>query len=108
MYLGGAQNPEIALKSESELIKITDEDLKILLGANGKIAFAYTALNNKAIPQYNVGYGRFLKVFEDVEKSMPGLYFAGNYRNGVSLSDSIHSGLSYSRKISAVFRTNRE
>ncbi len=108
MYLGGAQNPEIALKSESELIKITDEDLKILLGANGKIAFAYTALNNKAIPQYNVGYGRFLKVFEDVEKSMPGLYFAGNYRNGVSLSDSIHSGLSTAEKLAQYLEQNRE
>ena len=108
MYLGGAQNPDIALKPEPELIKMTDEDLRVLLGVNGKIAFAYTALNKKAIPQYNVGYGKFLKLFDDVENSVPGLFFAGNYRSGVSLSDSIHSGLNTANKVAQFLEGHKE
>lgn len=98
-YLGGAQSPELALLSESELIKITAEDLKILLGAKGRVAFSFTARYEKAIPQYNVGYGKYLKLIDDVESAARGIFFAGHYRNGVSLSDSIHSGLRSAERI---------
>lgn len=92
-YIGGAQNPDLALLPESKLVEITHEDLKTLLGVKGRIQFSCTALYEKAIPQYNVGYGEFLEFMDQVESKMPGLFFAGHYRNGVSLSDSIHAGL---------------
>ncbi|MGB9601970.1 MAG: protoporphyrinogen oxidase [Limisphaerales bacterium] len=98
-YLGGAQNPELALLPESELIKITAEDLKVLLGAKGKIEFSFVARYEKAIPQYNVGYGKYLKLIDEVESAAKGIFFAGHYRDGVSLSDSIHSGLKSADKI---------
>lgn len=99
-YLGGAQNPELALLPTSKLIEITHEDLQALLGVKGKIIFSYTAFYEKAIPQYNVGYGEFLKFMDEFENKMPGIFFAGHFRNGVSLSDSIHAGLKISERIS--------
>jgi oxygen-dependent protoporphyrinogen oxidase len=47
----------------------------------------------KAIPQYNVGYGRYLERMADLENRAPGFFLAGHYREGVSLSDSIVSGM---------------
>jgi oxygen-dependent protoporphyrinogen oxidase len=99
-YLGGAQNPELALLPDSKLIEITHEDLKTLLGVKGKIIFSFTAVYKRAIPQYNVGYGKYLNFMDEFEAKMPGIFFAGHYRNGVSLSDSIHAGLKISERIS--------
>jgi oxygen-dependent protoporphyrinogen oxidase len=45
----------------------------------------------KAIPQYNVGYGRYREMMADIEGKAPGLFFAGHYRDGISLSDTIVS-----------------
>ncbi|HWC58540.1 MAG TPA: hypothetical protein VHC44_02520, partial [Verrucomicrobiae bacterium] len=45
-----------------------------------------------AIPQYNVGYGRYRALMAEAEGKAAGLFLAGHYRDGVSLSDSIVSG----------------
>ncbi len=52
----------------------------------------YGMLYPKAIPQYNVGYGKFKERMNDIETKAPGLFFAGHFRDGVSLGDSIVSG----------------
>jgi oxygen-dependent protoporphyrinogen oxidase len=55
----------------------------------------------RAIPQYNLGYGRFLKQMDEAEAKAPGLFLAGHYRDGVSLSASIVSGIKASERIAA-------
>jgi oxygen-dependent protoporphyrinogen oxidase len=54
----------------------------------------------RAIPQYNVGYGRYRELMNTVEASAPGLFLAGHYRDGVSLSDSILSGIAVAERVS--------
>ena len=75
-----------------ELVRLTCEDLNILLGLKGPPVFQNTAFYPRAIPQYNVGYGKFKQLLKDLESKTPGLYFAGHFRDGVSLGDSIVSG----------------
>lgn len=98
-YLGGSRQPEMALLSESQLIETTIADLRALLGVRGKPVFQHTTVYPRAIPQYNLGYERFLSAMSDIEKKAPGLFFAGHYRDGVSLSDSILSGLKAAEKV---------
>jgi oxygen-dependent protoporphyrinogen oxidase len=50
------------------------------------------AVYRKAIPQYNVGYGKIRSVMNEMETKAPGLFVAGQARDGVSLGDSIVSG----------------
>jgi oxygen-dependent protoporphyrinogen oxidase len=50
------------------------------------------AVFRHAIPQYDVGYGRFKALMDEIETNAPGLFLAGNYRDGISLADSIVSG----------------
>ena len=59
--------------------------------------FQHIALYPRAIPQYNVGYGKFKALMNDIEAKAPGLFFAGHYRDGVSLGDSIVSGVQHRR-----------
>ena len=58
----------------------------------GRPTFQHSVFYPRAIPQYNVGYGRFRELLADGERQAPGLFFAGHYREGISLSDTIVSG----------------
>jgi oxygen-dependent protoporphyrinogen oxidase len=53
----------------------------------------------RAIPQYNVGYGRYREAMTEVEAKAPGVFLAGHYRDGVSLSDSIVSGCNVADRV---------
>jgi oxygen-dependent protoporphyrinogen oxidase len=91
-YIGGERQPDLALRSADELTALTCEDLRVLLGAKGQPVFQHTALYPRAIPQYNLGYGRYRELMNTIENQAAGLFLAGHYREGVSLGDSIVSG----------------
>jgi oxygen-dependent protoporphyrinogen oxidase len=92
-YIGGERYPELASLPAEKLYELTCEDLRVLLGVRGKPTFQHSVVYPKAIPQYNVGYGRFRALMTEVESKAPGFFMAGHYRDGVSLSDSILSGI---------------
>ena len=98
-YVGGERYPELAAKSPEELYALTCEDLRVLLGVRGKPTFQHCVVYPRAIPQYNVGYGRFKQLMTEVESQAPGFYLAGHYRDGVSLSDSIVSGCNVAERV---------
>lgn len=91
-YVGGERYPELASLPPEELYEMVGEDLKVLLGVKGKPTFQNCVFYPKAIPQYNVGYGKYRTLMSEVEGKAAGLFLAGHYRDGVSLSDSIVSG----------------
>ncbi len=91
-YIGGERQPELAGLPPGKLCEITCDDLRILLGVRGKPTFQHTVYWPRAIPQYTVGYGQLRDFMNDIEVKAPGLFLAGNYRDGISLSDSIVSG----------------
>jgi oxygen-dependent protoporphyrinogen oxidase len=91
-YIGGQRYPELALLPPEKLVALTCEDLRVLLGVAGKPVFQHCVLYPKAIPQYNVGYGRYRELMNKIENRVAGFFFAGHYRDGVSLGDSILSG----------------
>ena len=106
-YVGGERYPELASLPPDELFKITCADLKVLLGIRGEPTFQHCVFYPKAIPQYNVGYGRFRDLMNEVEAKAPGLFLAGHYRDGISLSDSIVSGCNVAERVAPIF-LNRE
>jgi len=91
-YVGGERQPDLALRSADELVELTCEDLRVLLGVRGRPVFRHTALYPRAIPQYNLGYGGYRELMNTIENQAAGLFLAGHYREGVSLGDSIVSG----------------
>jgi protoporphyrinogen/coproporphyrinogen III oxidase len=98
-YVGGERYPELASSAPDTLVNLTCEDLRILLGVRGNPAFQHTFVYPKAIPQYNVGYGHYRRLMSAIEERVPGLFLAGHYRDGVSLSDSILSGCKAAERI---------
>jgi protoporphyrinogen/coproporphyrinogen III oxidase len=100
-YVGGERCAELASLPPDELFALTCEDLRVLLGVKGKPTFQHCVFYPRAIPQYNVGYGRYRELMADLEQKAPGLFFAGHYRDGISLSDTIVSGCNVAERVSA-------
>ena len=98
-YVGGERQPELAALPPDEWVKLVCADLRGLLGVQGEPVFTHTKIWPRAIPQYNVGYGKFKQLLTDLEARSPGLFFAGSYRDGVSLGDSIVSGVNIAERV---------
>jgi oxygen-dependent protoporphyrinogen oxidase len=98
-YIGGERYPELALLPAEKLVALVCEDLRVLLGVTGKPTFQHCVLYPKAIPQYNVGYGRYRELMNEIENKAAGLFFAGHYRDGVSLGDTIVSGVNIVERV---------
>jgi oxygen-dependent protoporphyrinogen oxidase len=91
-YLGGTRRPETASGETGEVVETAIADLRKLLDLRGEPVFVHRAYYERAIPQYNVGYGRYLDAMAAAEKAHPGLFIAGSFRDGISLGNSIVSG----------------
>lgn len=103
-YIGGERYPELASLSPEKLCEITCEDLRVLVGVRGKPGFQHCAFYPQAIPQYNVGYGKYRALMTEIENKASGVFLAGHYRDGVSLSDSIVSGCNVAERVEKVVR----
>ena len=98
-YVGGERNPEFGSLSPGELVDLTRRDLALLLGVKGEPTFRHVARYPKAIPQYNIGYGRHRERLAALEREAPAIFFAGHYRDGISLGDSIVSGINVAERV---------
>lgn len=98
-FVGGSLAPEKALQNEDEMLKCVLADMRVLLGLQGEPEYRNLRVYPQAIPQYTVGYERFLDAMNSAEKELPGLHFAGHYRDGISVADSILSGLTVAERI---------
>jgi oxygen-dependent protoporphyrinogen oxidase len=103
-YVGGERYPDLALLPAGQLYELTCADLRELLGVKGQPVFRHCVIYPKAIPQYNVGYGRYRTLMSEIEQRAPGLFLAGHYRDGVSLSDSIVSGCNVADRVAGKAR----
>ena len=92
-FVGGTGQPELVRLGADALIALVREELTELLGAFGDPVFQQVTVWPRAIPQYVVGYQRWLDLLDEVESANPGLALAGSYRFGVSLGDALTSGL---------------
>ena len=103
-YVGGERYPELASLPPAELFALTCADLRVLLGVKGRPTFQHSVFYPKAIPQYVLGYSRYRELMDQAEKQAPGLFLAGHYRDGVSLSDSMISGCNVAERVAEYLR----
>jgi len=99
LFIGGAQAPEKALQDAGEMVQNALTDLRDLLGLRGDPTFQHLSPYPQSIPQYNVGYGKYLNRMLLIETNHPGIHFAGHYRDGISVGNSILSGINVAERI---------
>jgi oxygen-dependent protoporphyrinogen oxidase len=98
-FVGGTRQPENGLLSDDKLEEIVINDLNDLVGLNGTPDYIKIKKWQRAIPQYTMGYPEIQKMFNDLEDRFPGLYFAGNFRRGIGMGDSVLSAHETVQKI---------
>ncbi|CAA7404635.1 unnamed protein product [Spirodela intermedia] len=91
-FVGGSRNRDLAGASLEELKQIVLSDLHKLLGVDGEPSFIKHVYWSKAFPLYSRDYGLVLEAIERMERNLPGFYYAGNHRDGLSVGKAIASG----------------
>lgn len=91
-FIGGTRHGPLALSPESELVELVHRELTTLLGVRAAPVYTHVQLWRRAIPQYELGYGRFKHAIHTVETAAPGLFIGGNCRDGISLANCIQGG----------------
>jgi oxygen-dependent protoporphyrinogen oxidase len=99
VFVGGLRQPDLARLPTEALLAQIGRDLHDLVGVSTPPLFVRHSYWPRAIPQYTLGYGRFLEVINRLEQSAAGLYVGGNVRDGISLQDCIKSGERLARRV---------
>ena len=100
-FVGGARSPDLARESTDVLVGRVLRELTRLVGVRGDPVFVQHVFWPRAIPQYTVGYQTVKNAADAIERANPGLYLAGNYRNGVSVGDCVASGQEIAQRVEA-------
>ena len=98
-FIGGACGPEDARQPGRKLLATVLDELRPLLKISGQPAFVRHIALERSLPQYTVGYGEVVAEIERMESSLPGLYLAGNYRQGVSVRSALLSGYTTAERV---------
>jgi oxygen-dependent protoporphyrinogen oxidase len=101
VFAGGARNPHLLHETPDQIAKVALDDLRRLLGIIGTPSFVDSAIVKRSIPQYNVGYGAVKGLIQALETRCPGLFCAGSFSHGISVSDCIAGGLAAAEKVAA-------
>lgn len=100
-FVGGRTDPEIAGWDEDRIVSAVESDLRRALGLSGTPVFRVVRRWPRAIPQYELGHGRYLDLARRLETNLPGLRLGGNYLGGVSVPDCIKNGTALAEEILA-------
>ena len=99
VFVGGDRTPERAHLPEAELIARVEADLKDLLGLSGNAQHVQMSRWEQAIPQYTQEIKACHSQLDQIETHFPGIHFAGNYRDGISIAQAIESGRKVAERI---------
>lgn len=91
-FVGGRTNPEIVGWTDEKILTAVLSELRGPLGLTGDPAFKMVRRWRRAIPQYEIGHGRFVERAREIERELPGLRIGGNFVGGVSVPDCIKNG----------------
>ncbi|XP_022774276.1 protoporphyrinogen oxidase, chloroplastic/mitochondrial isoform X2 [Durio zibethinus] len=91
-FVGGRRNKELAKASTDELKQIVTSDLRQLMGVEGEPTFLNHFYWSKAFPLYGRNYASVVEAIEKMERDLPGFFYAGNHKAGLSVGKAIASG----------------
>lgn len=107
VFVGGSRQPELYALSDDELLARSLDDLKKSMQISGKPVYLHITRWQKSIPQYELGYEKKVEALKETEQQFRGLFFAGNYRGGISVGDCIKNAYELARIIGQQFSQPR-
>lgn len=101
-FFGGALQPELALKSDGELLELTRRELGELLGLQGEPVITEIARWREAMPQYLLGHLQRVQKISALAAELPHFALAGNAFHGVGIPHCVRDGELAAENILAV------
>ncbi len=98
-FAGGRTDPGVLDLDDEAVHAAVLGDLDRALGLRGEPLVRDLARWPGAIPQYEIGHGRFVELAGAIEKELPRLHLAGSFLRGVSLPDCVKNGTALAEKI---------
>jgi oxygen-dependent protoporphyrinogen oxidase len=92
-FVGGAREPDRALRPAAELEHQVAAEVRHLLGAGRLPVLARTRYWRYGLPQYEMGHDQRVAMVRRLEETAPGIFVTGNYLTGVSTVACIEQGL---------------
>lgn len=98
-FVGGMRRPELAALDDAALQDLVRGELAGLLGATGTPAFTHVAHWPASQPQAVAGHAQRLAAAERAESVLPGVVFAGAWRDGLAVGDAMRGGLAAAERL---------
>lgn len=98
-FAGGRTDPEVAAWDDGRLMSEVVGELRRTLGVRGEPVISTIRRWPRAIPQYELGHGRFVDMAREIEAALPGLRIGGNFLRGVSVPDCIRNATALAQEI---------
>ena len=99
-FVGGSRQPDLARLNDIGLAALVLDELRALMGITATPSLVAVQKWEKAIPQYQVGYGRTMDAITQFENETPGFFVAGNFRGGISVPDCVKPSRAMADRIS--------
>jgi oxygen-dependent protoporphyrinogen oxidase len=104
-FVGGTGQPELVDAAPDALLGAVVDELRELLGVRAAPRFVRDTRWPRAVPQYAVGHDAVTRAADEAERRNPGLFFAGQYRDGPGLGDCVAGALRAAEGAAARRRT---
>ncbi len=98
-FAGGRGDPEVVGLDDESLHGQFLSDLDRALGLTGAPVFRELRRWPRAIPQYELGHGRFVDAVAELERELPGLHVGSSFVGGVSVPDCIERATGLAERI---------
>ena len=104
-FVGGSRQPELVPLPDEDLCKMVRRELEEIMATGGDPVRVHVSRWDRAIPQYEIGHLALMGEIEDFEAKWDGLFLAGNYRGGISLSDCIINSKGLAERLASRLQT---
>ncbi len=103
-FLGGARDPRVLDKSDTELAEIVRDDLWSILGIEGDPILTRVYRWGRATPQYEVGHLARVAEIDRRLTTHPGLFLTGSGYRGTGIPDCVSDARTVASRAAALLR----
>jgi oxygen-dependent protoporphyrinogen oxidase len=100
-FVGGRGDPDIVAWPEERVLEQTLADLDRALGLEAAPIYTRVRKWPSALPQYELGHGRFVELARNLESTFPGLHIVANFIGGASVPYCIENATAAAQRIVA-------
>ena len=97
--LGGARHPAILQQSDEELVRLSRETLRMLLGLETTPAMTHVVRHRRGIAQYTLGHAERLARVDARLQEHAGLWLSGASYRGVALNACVREAEELSQRL---------